>query len=82
MKRPKRVLGLHFFYPPVIAARVEVARGEHLAPAMVEAGLSFLRAPGKTPVVGRDMPASSPIAARARFTTQPCGCPASWYWEP
>ena len=55
--RVARCLGLHFFNPPLLMALVEVVRGDGSADETVEAGLSFARALGKTPVVVRDTPA-------------------------
>jgi len=56
-KRPEQFLGLHFFNPPVLMALVEVIRGARTSDATLEAGLEFVRALGKTPVVCRDTPA-------------------------
>jgi 3-hydroxybutyryl-CoA dehydrogenase len=56
-KRPERVIGLHFFNPPVQMALVEVVRGDRTSPATLDAGLEFVRALDKTPVVCRDTPA-------------------------
>ncbi len=56
-RRPERVLGLHFFNPPVLMALVEVVRGDRTSDATVRAGADFARALGKTPVICRDTPA-------------------------
>ncbi len=56
-QRPERVLGLHFFNPPLLMALVEVVRGDRTSDATLEAGLAFARALGKTPVVCADTPA-------------------------
>jgi len=56
-KRPAQVLGLHFFNPPILMALVEVVRGERTSEATMQAGVEFVRALGKTPVVCRDTPA-------------------------
>ncbi len=55
-RRPDKVLGLHFFNPPHLVALVEVVRGDLTSPATLEAGLAFVRALGKTPVVCKDTP--------------------------
>jgi len=57
VRRPEQFLGLHFFNPPVLMALVEVIRGDQTSPATLEAGLKFVRALGKTPVVCQDTPA-------------------------
>src|SRR3989338_5798876 len=56
-KRPDRVLGLHFFNPPLLMKLVEVIRGERTSEETLQAGLQFARDLGKTPVVCRDTPA-------------------------
>jgi 3-hydroxybutyryl-CoA dehydrogenase len=56
-RRPEQVLGLHFFNPPLLMALVEVVRGDRTSVATLEAGLAFVRALGKTPVVCADTPA-------------------------
>ena len=56
-RQPARVLGLHFFNPPHLMALVEVVRADRTSDAALEAGLSFVRALGKTPVVCADTPA-------------------------
>jgi 3-hydroxybutyryl-CoA dehydrogenase len=55
--RPEQFLGLHFFNPPVLMALVEVVRGDRTSEQTLEAGLNFVRALGKTPVVCKDTPA-------------------------
>ena len=57
VRRPEQFLGLHFFNPPHLMALVEVVRGDQTSQATVEAGLDFVRALGKTPVVCQDTPA-------------------------
>ncbi len=56
-KRPAQMLGLHFFNPPVLMALVEVVRGDQTSEATLKAGMEFVRALGKTPVVCSDTPA-------------------------
>ncbi len=56
-RRPERVLGLHFFNPPLLMALVEVVRGDRTAAETIAAGMSFVRALGKTPVLCQDTPA-------------------------
>ena len=51
-----RVLGLHFFNPVHINALVEVVRGEHTDPAVVDAGVAFAQRLGKDPIVVKDSP--------------------------
>lgn len=56
-RRPAQVLGLHFFNPPHLMALVEVVRGDQTSDATLAAGLAFVHALDKTPVVCRDTPA-------------------------
>jgi 3-hydroxybutyryl-CoA dehydrogenase len=56
-RRPAQVLGLHFFNPPHLMALVEVVRGDQTSEAVLNAGVEFVRALGKTPVVCADTPA-------------------------
>src|SRR5690606_20772019 len=51
-----RVLGLHFFNPVHINAPVEVVRGEHTDPGVVDAGVAFAQRLGKDPIVVKDSP--------------------------
>lgn len=55
--RPDRVLGLHFFNPPLLMALVEVVRGDRTSAETVDLGVRFVRGLGKTPVVCKDTPA-------------------------
>lgn len=55
--RPDKVLGLHFFNPPILMALVEVVRGDRTSQDSLDLGVRFARDLGKTPVVCRDTPA-------------------------
>ncbi|MEK7277793.1 MAG: 3-hydroxyacyl-CoA dehydrogenase NAD-binding domain-containing protein [Chloroflexota bacterium] len=55
--RPDKVLGLHFFNPPILMALVEVVRGDGTSDETIHTGTEFARALGKTPVVCKDTPA-------------------------
>ena len=55
--RPAQVIGLHFFNPVHLMALVEVVRGDQTSEATLNAGVEFVRALGKTPVVCADTPA-------------------------
>lgn len=55
-RHPERVLGMHFFNPPVLMALVEVIRGEQTDPAAIEKALEIARRMGKTPVAAKDTP--------------------------
>ncbi len=57
VRDPARVLGLHFFNPPVLMPLIEVIRGDRTSPETLAAGLQFAHALGKTPVVCKDTPA-------------------------
>ena len=57
LKRPERMLGLHFFGPVPFMGLVEVVKGEQTADNVFEAGVDFITSLGKTPVrVNRDIP--------------------------
>jgi 3-hydroxybutyryl-CoA dehydrogenase len=57
LRRPERVLGLHFFGPVPFMGLVEVVKGERTAGNVFEAGVGFVVSLGKTPVrVKRDIP--------------------------
>ncbi len=56
-RRPPRVVGLHFFNPPIVMQLVEVVRGDRTSEETLQAGLEFVRGLGKTPVACRDTPA-------------------------
>ncbi len=50
VRRPERLLNLHFFNPALVMQLVEVVRGPHTSDATVERALAFARAIGKTPI--------------------------------
>jgi len=57
LKRPERVLGLHFFGPVPLMGLVEVVKGEKTSTKIFERGVTFVQSLGKTPVrVQRDIP--------------------------
>lgn len=69
-RRPKQVLGLHFFNPPLVMKLVEIIQTEITAPETVDFFLELCKKLGKEPVVARkDVPGfianrvSTPIAA-------------------
>jgi 3-hydroxybutyryl-CoA dehydrogenase len=64
-KRPGRVLGLHFFNPPLRMRLVEVVRALGTDSAAVEQAIGFVKSIGKEPVVVHDSPgfATSRISA-------------------
>lgn len=55
-QHPERVLGMHFFNPPVLMALIEVIQGEQTSPGTIQKGLEIARALGKTPVSAKDTP--------------------------
>lgn len=56
-KRPKKVLGLHFFNPVVMMKLVEVIKGDHTSEETMEVAYSFCTSIGKIPVrVQKDIP--------------------------
>ena len=56
LRRPERVVGLHFFNPADRMRLVEVVRGDATSEAVVEAAVELARAWGKTPVVCTSTP--------------------------
>jgi 3-hydroxybutyryl-CoA dehydrogenase len=56
LKRPERVVGLHFFNPVHIMQLVEVVRGAATASAVVDDAVAFVRWIGKQPIVVNDSP--------------------------
>jgi enoyl-CoA hydratase/3-hydroxyacyl-CoA dehydrogenase len=56
-KRPERVVGMHFFNPPVLMPLVEVIRGASTSDEIVRVTVEVSRRFGKTPVVvNKDVP--------------------------
>jgi enoyl-CoA hydratase/3-hydroxyacyl-CoA dehydrogenase len=56
-KRPHRVVGLHFFNPPILMALIEVIRADTTDDATLQAAVDFSKSLGKTVVVVRkDVP--------------------------
>ena len=53
---PGRFLGLHFFNPVHIMALVEIVKGEHTEPDVIDRSLAFVRSLGKEPIVVTDSP--------------------------
>jgi 3-hydroxybutyryl-CoA dehydrogenase len=51
---PERVVGMHFFNPPVLMELVEVVAGDDSSPAALEAATEVVRRMGKTPIRARD----------------------------
>jgi len=56
LRRPERLLGLHFFNPVARMELVEVVRGEQTAPAAMERALAFVHALGRLPLPVRSSP--------------------------
>jgi enoyl-CoA hydratase/3-hydroxyacyl-CoA dehydrogenase len=56
-RRPERVVGMHFFNPPVLMPLVEVIRGASTSDETVAATVEVARRLGKTPIiVNKDIP--------------------------
>ena len=51
--RPEKVVGMHFFNPPMLMALVEVVRGEETDDETTDAIVKLVEKLGKTPVVVR-----------------------------
>jgi enoyl-CoA hydratase/3-hydroxyacyl-CoA dehydrogenase len=57
LKRKERMLGMHFFNPPVIMKLVEIIKGNETAQEYVEKAREIVKGLGKTPVlVNKDTP--------------------------
>jgi len=54
--RPERVIGLHFFNPPLAMKLVEIVRTEKTDPLILDAAAAFVRSLGKTGVLTDDAP--------------------------
>ena len=52
-KHAERVITTHFWNPPHLMPLVEIVKGEHTSPALVDSMRDFLASCGKTPVVLR-----------------------------
>ncbi len=55
-QKPERVIGLHFFNPPVLMPLVEVVPRVGGETSLVDQAVQLMRAWGKTPVVASDTP--------------------------
>lgn len=53
---PQRVIGLHFFNPPLVMKLVEIVRTEKTEPLVIDIAEAFVRNLGKTGVVTGDAP--------------------------
>ncbi len=57
VKNPERVVGIHFFNPPIIIKLVEVIKGEKTSDSTISSVYSLLQKIGRTPVkVNKDTP--------------------------
>ena len=56
LRRPQRLLGLHFFNPVHINKLVEIVRGSATADATVVTATEFVRRLGKEPIIVKDSP--------------------------
>jgi 3-hydroxybutyryl-CoA dehydrogenase len=56
LRRPGRLVGMHFFNPAPLMKLVEVVSGLHTAPEVAEAAFQLARAWGKVPVHARSTP--------------------------
>jgi 3-hydroxybutyryl-CoA dehydrogenase len=56
LRRPERVVGMHFFNPVAVMALVEVVAAPRTDPAAVETTTALARQLGKTPVRSKDSP--------------------------
>ena len=51
VRAPERLLNVHFMNPALVMPLVEVVRGEHTDPAVVDRSLGFVRTIGKNPIL-------------------------------
>lgn len=56
LRRPERMLGLHFFNPAPVMPLVEVVTGMRTDPEVAEQAMNFVRSLGKDPVRVKDTP--------------------------
>ena len=56
LKRPGRVVGMHFFNPPHLLKLLEVFRGDRTAPETLAVAVAAARRMGKEPIVVKDSP--------------------------
>lgn len=56
-KRPERVVGIHFFNPPVLMPLVEVIKGAQTSDEVAKRAYDFVKSLGKEPImVNKDVP--------------------------
>ncbi|WP_273000410.1 3-hydroxyacyl-CoA dehydrogenase family protein [Hydrogenibacillus schlegelii] len=56
LRRPERLVGMHFFNPADVMPLVEIVRAAQSDPAAVATAVSLAESLGKTPIVVRDTP--------------------------
>jgi 3-hydroxybutyryl-CoA dehydrogenase len=56
MRKPERMLGLHFFNPVHINPLVEIVRGSATSPETLQSATEFVRRIGKDPITVKDSP--------------------------
>ncbi len=72
-KRPDKVVGMHFFNPPVILKLVEVVRGQQTSDETVNTTVELAKKMGKVPiVVSKDVPGFIVNRVMARFLNEGC----------
>jgi len=71
--RPDKVVGMHFFNPPVILKLVEVVKGAETSEETVQITVDLAKSMGKTPiVVKKDVPGFIVNRIMARFLNEGC----------
>src|SRR5881296_1402172 len=71
-KRPKKVVGMHFFNPPMLMPLVEVIRADTTSDATLQAAVDLAKSFGKTVVVvKKDVPGFITTRFRAGFPMGP-----------
>jgi enoyl-CoA hydratase/3-hydroxyacyl-CoA dehydrogenase len=56
LAHPERVMGLHFFFPPLKNKLVEVVSADRTDPAMARGAWELMAATGKIPIAAKDAP--------------------------
>ncbi len=72
-KKPERIVGMHFFNPPVLMPLVEIIKGERTSDETVKAAADFARSLGKQVVfVEKDVPGFIVNRILGRFLNTGC----------
>ncbi|MHA2272463.1 MAG: 3-hydroxyacyl-CoA dehydrogenase NAD-binding domain-containing protein [Candidatus Hodarchaeales archaeon] len=56
-ERPEKVVGMHYFNPPVLMQLIEVVKGEQTSDETIKVMVDFTKKCTKTPIISKDSPA-------------------------